>query len=57
MSSLFSQMNFAIAAAALAVMMLGRLWFGVLFARPYAAEFRRDHQSPASQLCSALMVP
>ncbi len=37
MSSLFSQMNFAIAAAALAVMMLGRLWFGVLFARPYAA--------------------
>lgn len=56
MSSLFSQMNFAIAAA-LAVMMLGRLWFGVLFARPYAAEFLRDHQAPASQLCNALMVP
>lgn len=57
MSSLFSQMNFLAIAAALAVMMLGRLWFGVLFARPYAAELRRDHQAPASQLCNALMVP
>jgi len=57
MSSISSQMNFAIAAAALAVMMLGRLWFGVLFARPYAAEFRRDHQAPASQSCNAVIVP
>jgi hypothetical protein len=43
MSSLFSQMNFAIAAA-LAVMMLGRLWFGILFARPYAAD--KSHREP-----------
>ena len=58
MSSILSQISFlAIAAAALALMMLGRLWFDVLFARPYAANFRRDHQAPACQSCNALIVP